>query len=73
MSEDDRIIFRKQTIWVPEEIPEGAVICPDCKGTGEVRYRWGGPGSKDYINCFTCSGEAYLDKEHIAMYKRIGT
>ena len=47
------------------EVPEGHIICPICKGSGEKRVRWSGVGhtEHDWQTCPNCSGEGYLDEE----------
>ena len=47
------------------EVPEGHIICPTCKGSGEKRVRWSGVGhtENDFQTCPDCLGEGYIDEE----------
>jgi len=66
-----RLISRRTTIYQKVMIPEGHVKCPDCKGSGFRRWRWGGPGSNDYKTCFECRGLGYISDEQMGFNQRL--
>jgi hypothetical protein len=51
------------------EVPEGCIVCPTCKGSGEIRVRWGEPSmfTNEYRVCASCFGEGYVNE---AVWKR---
>lgn len=52
-----------------ETMPVDAIICPECKGTGDA---WGTDGC-DYKTCYTCKGKRFIVLKHVqmAVYKEI--
>lgn len=72
------MITRERTgiIFEQAKIPEGHIRCPQCKGSGRIRWRWsepfGGnnPGVSDFSPCLYCMGKGHLDYEiHLRMVK----
>jgi len=49
--------------------PEGAIICPSCKGTGDAT----GSDGCDYRSCYTCHGKKFVIPEIVTktIYKPI--
>lgn len=83
--EDTTHVYREKWGVTIEKvkIPEGSVKCPDCHGSGKVRYRYSEPGpfnnpGNDWINCFLCMGKGfieldYLKEMHPEIYQKIVT
>jgi len=73
--DEDRYVFRRQTIMVPERIPDDCVKCPRCDGRGMVRHQWSGPDFmdlnpyRDYRRCFACIGSGYIKKTDLEKYQ----
>jgi len=46
------------------EVPEGCIVCPICKGSGEMRVKWGEPSrfTNEYRACASCFGEGYVNE-----------
>lgn len=40
--------------------PGRTVLCHDCHGFGQVRFRFGRPGERDWKRCLTCEGKGSL-------------
>ena len=51
--------FRNQK----QALRAGKVYCHACDGYGQVRFRFGPRGSKDWKRCETCNGKGQLDRE----------
>jgi len=64
------LISRRTLSYQLFPIPDGHVKCPDCKGSGVFRWRWGGPGSNDYRECMECRGLGYISDEQVMFKKR---
>jgi DnaJ-class molecular chaperone len=44
------------------------IICPQCKGTKEVTFDDGAPGSEVTLDCPTCMGEGVVDAAEADVY-----
>ena len=55
------------------EVPEGCIVCPTCKGSGEQRVRWSGVGhtEHDWQKCSICFGEGYVDEEKLKRWQEL--
>ena len=54
--ENDRVIWREETILSPHKIPEGYKKCAKCGGSGKVIKIYHDPGPNEYMQCFVCNG-----------------
>jgi DnaJ-class molecular chaperone len=68
MKEEEGYIYRPEMGMGMRKIkiPEGMVKCPTCKGSGEMRLYYGGPGDRgQFGDCITCGGRGFAEKEWI--------
>lgn len=56
-------VFRNIRMLQKLEIPKGHKICPKCKGSGEMRLYYGGPGDRgQFRDCIWCGGLGYVEE-----------
>ena len=59
----DEYVFRNTRMLQKIKIPEGHKLCPICKGSGEVRRYYGGPGDRgQFMDCIWCGGLGYVEE-----------
>jgi len=73
MSEEEGYVWRKKSTLEKVKVPDGNVKCPTCKGSGEIRVRWGQPWDRgQFMDCLTCEGKGFLEKKFLDELRKIG-
>ena len=64
MSEDEGYVYRRIETTERVKIPEGFVKCPACRGSGELRIRYGPAHDRGQFGiCWYCGGKGFIPKE----------
>jgi hypothetical protein len=70
------VFISRRRVFVENEtvkVPEGCMVCPDCKGNGSFRWKWSGQGhtQNDWTDCFVCRGDGYVNIEDWKRWTKI--
>ncbi len=74
MTENTITRVRGGMIYETVMVPDNCVVCLECKGRGQVRWRYSepsftnNPAVSDYWPCIYCEGQGYVEKE---LHKRM--
>jgi len=68
----DHVYLEVYSISVKKvKIPEGSIKCPDCKGSGRIRYKYSEPShscADDFMPCILCQGKGYVELSYLAKF-----